>query len=70
MNNIHLIKASKAKNDEFYTQLTDIEEELKYWKFKILRIDRYVVPKEKLVSGCVAINGKPCYARVLITKAA
>lgn len=29
-NNLH--KAKTAKNDEFYTQLTDIEEELKHYK--------------------------------------
>jgi hypothetical protein len=28
--NKNLHKASKAKEDEFYTQLTDIEKELKY----------------------------------------
>lgn len=28
--NLHAAKA--AKNDEFYTQLTDIEKELKYYK--------------------------------------
>ncbi len=30
--NIHLQKANKAKNDEFYTQLSDIEKELKHYK--------------------------------------
>jgi hypothetical protein len=30
--NTHLRKANKAKNDEFYTQLVDIEKELKYYK--------------------------------------
>jgi len=30
--NKNLHKASKAKEDEFYTQLTDIEKELKYYK--------------------------------------
>lgn len=30
--NASLIKANKAKNDEFYTQLADIEEELKHYK--------------------------------------
>ena len=30
--NKHLHKASKAKKDEFYTQLTDIEKELKHYK--------------------------------------
>ena len=32
MSNKNLHKASKAKNDEFYTQLTDIEKELKHYK--------------------------------------
>ena len=27
-----LTKAKKIKNDEFYTQLTDIEKEMKYYK--------------------------------------
>jgi hypothetical protein len=30
--NTHLRKANKAKNDEFYTQLVDVEKELKYYK--------------------------------------
>lgn len=30
--NSHLRKANKAKNDEFYTQLVDIEKELKHYK--------------------------------------
>ncbi len=29
-NNSNLNKANKAKNDEFYTQLSDIENELKH----------------------------------------
>ena len=31
-NNKNLHKANKAKNDEFYTQLSDIEKELKHYK--------------------------------------
>lgn len=31
-NNSQLTKARKAKNDEFYTQLTDIEKELRYYR--------------------------------------
>ena len=30
--NKHLKKANKNKNDEFYTQLTDIEKELRFYK--------------------------------------
>ena len=30
--NKSLQKANKAKNDDFYTQLTDIEKELKHYK--------------------------------------
>lgn len=30
--NTHLQKANKAKKDEFYTQLSDIERELKHYK--------------------------------------
>jgi len=32
-NNLH--KAKTAKNDEFYTQLTDIEKELRYYNVLI-----------------------------------
>ena len=35
-------------------------------QFEIVGLDRYTVPKEYLVGGRVAINGKPCYARILI----
>lgn len=35
-------------------------------QFEIIGLDRYTVPKEFLVSGRVAINGVPKYARVLI----
>ena len=31
-NNKDLRKASKAKKDEFYTQLSDIEKEMKYYQ--------------------------------------
>ena len=31
-NNSNLHKAKKAKNDEFYTQLSDIENELKHYR--------------------------------------
>lgn len=35
-------------------------------QFEIIGLDRYTVPKEFLVGGRVAINGKPKYARILI----
>ena len=35
-------------------------------QFEIIGLDRYTVPKKDLVGGRVAINGKPCYARILI----
>ena len=35
-------------------------------QFEIIGLDRYTVPKEYLVGGRVAINGKPTYARILI----
>jgi len=35
INNINLRKASKAKKDEFYTQLVDIEKELKHYKAQV-----------------------------------
>lgn len=37
-------------------------------QFEIIGLDRYTVPKEALVGGRVAINGKPTYARVLIKR--
>lgn len=37
-------------------------------QFEIIGMDRYTVPPEFLVGGRVAINGKPCYARILIRK--
>ena len=37
-------------------------------QFEIIGLDRYTVPKEYLVGGRVAINGKPRYARILIRK--
>ena len=37
-------------------------------QFEIIGLDRYTVPKEFLVGGRVAINGKPKYARILIRK--
>ena len=37
-------------------------------QFKIIGLDRYTVPKEFLVGGRVAINGKPKYARILIQR--
>lgn len=35
-------------------------------QFYIIGLDRYTVPKQFLVGGRVAINGKPTYARILI----
>ena len=35
-------------------------------QFEIVGLDRYTVPKQFLVGGRVAINGKPTYARILI----
>ncbi len=37
-------------------------------QFEIIGMDRYTVPKKFLVGGRVAINGKPCYARILIRR--
>lgn len=37
-------------------------------QFEIVGLDRYTVPKEFLVGGRVAINGKPTYARILIKR--
>ena len=44
---------------------------IKYYcpeQFDIVGLDRYTVPKEFLVGGRVAIDGKPKYARILIRK--
>ena len=35
-------------------------------QFEIIGLDRYTVPKEFLVGGRVAIDGKPKYARILV----
>ena len=37
-------------------------------QFEIIGLDRYTVPKQFLVGGRVAINGKPVYARILIRR--
>lgn len=37
-------------------------------QFEIIGLDRYTVPKEYLVGGRVAIDGKPRYARILIQR--
>lgn len=37
-------------------------------QFEIIGLDRYTVPKQFLVGGRVAINGKACYARILIRR--
>ena len=37
-------------------------------QFEIIGLDRYTVPKEFLVGGRVAIDGKPKYARILIRR--
>lgn len=37
-------------------------------QFEIIGLDRYTVPKEFLVGGRVAINGKPRYARIIIRR--
>ena len=37
-------------------------------QFEIIGLDRYTAPKEILVGGRLAINGKPKYARLLIRR--
>ena len=37
-------------------------------QFEIIGLDRYTVPKEFLVGGRVAVDGKPKYARILIRR--
>ena len=37
-------------------------------QFEIIGLDRYAVPKEFLIGGRVAVNGKPKYARILIRR--
>lgn len=40
-NNSNLGAAKRAKNDEFYTQLTDIEKELRYYRTHF-KVDRFI----------------------------
>ena len=35
-------------------------------RFRIIGLDRYTIPKKKLIGGRAAINNKPMYARILI----
>ena len=37
-------------------------------QFEIIGLDRYTVPKEKLVGGRLTINGKIKFARILIKR--
>lgn len=37
-------------------------------QFEIVGLDRYTVPKQYLIGGRLAINGKSNYARILIQK--
>lgn len=37
-------------------------------QFEIIGLDRYTIPKEKLIGGRAGINGKSCYARLFIRK--
>ena len=37
-------------------------------QFEIVGLDRYTVPKQFLVGGRVAIDGKPRYARILVRR--
>lgn len=37
-------------------------------QFEIIGLDRYTVPKQHLIGGRLAIDGKPRYARILIRK--
>ena len=44
--NSNLSKAKTAKNDEFYTQLTDIEKEEKYFNISLKRVEEKRKEKE------------------------
>lgn len=57
--NANLHKAKDAKNDEFYTQLTDVSKELMHYKQH--SEDR---------GGCGVINGQRQYSRIFIRKKA
>ena len=37
-------------------------------QFEIIGLDRYTIPKEKLVAGSSSLNGKPIYTRIYIKK--
>lgn len=51
--NVSLHKAKAQKNDEFYTQLTDIEKELKH--YKIISVEKLFIAiamiQKNLISG-------------------
>ena len=59
--NASLRKADKAKNDEFYTQLIDIENELKHYKKefegKISTKDNTYKPSENVVEENIFNKG-------------
>ena len=40
MSHVHLTAARKAKNDEFYTRIEDVAEELRHYKKHFLRSSR------------------------------
>ena len=51
----------KGSTVEFLSNLNNLAE-----RFIIIGLDRYTIPKNKLIGGRLAINGKPKYARILI----
>lgn len=67
---IEVSKVSDIPSDYYGTMGVPITFLDKYnpEQFEIIGLDRYTVPKEYLVGGRVAINGKPRYARILIRK--
>lgn len=70
MANASLIKANKTKNDEFYTQLKDIESELKHYKNQLK--DKVIFcncddPFESIFFKYFAMNFKALGLKKLIT---
>ena len=50
--NVALSNAKKAKQDEFYTQLCDIENELKHYKSQLNTLLQWCVSLKRANGGC------------------
>ena len=68
-NNKNMAKAKENKNDEYYTQLNDIEKELKHYrKILLIKEGNYYQEirqkKENLISRCWNIYSNYDYLRI------